>query len=128
MLAPVGPPRRALERDDGMVRAAAGLLRQPEFAFFRLAWRRWYGHEPGDAEIEPHFMLYLYRRRVPVWVRHLAREVVARARHGPVRAEDYGVAPVLPPPVEGGRERVLAALVLALVYGAGFAVVTLAAL
>lgn len=104
---------------------AAGLLRVPEFAFFHLAHRRWFARAASDREIEPHFMLYLYRGRVPFWVRHLARQVLAAAKGGDVQPEDWGATPSLPPLPDprGARAQ---ALLLALVYGACFALVTFA--
>lgn len=116
-------------RDDDarMVHAAATLLRVPEFAFFRLAYQRWFGGSPADAEIEPYFMLYLYRRRIPPWVRHLARQVVGRSRHAAVDPRDFGVKPVLPPPPPR-RARQIQAVLLAVFYGGAFVLFTLAAL
>lgn len=117
-----------VEEPDGdarRVRRAAALLRIPEFAFFRLAWRRWYGEEPDDRAIEPHFMLYLFRHRVPPWARHLARQVAGEQSTDPVRPEDYGVTPVLPPPPP---ERRAPGLILGAFYAACFVAFTLAAL
>jgi hypothetical protein len=124
-----GPTFSSRHRDPDAWRVsrAAGLLRVPEFAFFHLAHRRWFGHAASDAEIEPYFMLYLYRQRVPFWVRHLARQILAAAQGGGVRPEDWGATPALPPPPDPRAERAQA-LFLALVYGACFALVTLAAL
>lgn len=116
-------------RDDDAraVHAAAALLRVPEFSFFRLAYQRWFGETPKDTEIEPHFMLYLYRRRVPPWVRHLARQVTARSREGAIDPREFGALPVLPPPPPR-RARQIQAVVLATFYGGAFVLFTLAAL
>jgi len=113
--------------DARLVRAAAALLRVPEFAFFRLAYQRWFGATPPDTEIEPYFMLYLYRRRIPPWVRHLARQVVGQSRHAPVDPRAFGARPVLPPPPPPHARRIQAVL-LAIFYGGAFALFTLAAL
>ncbi len=122
----LGPARMSPRRpgdDASLVHQAAGVLRIHEFMLFMLAYRQWYG-SPGEVrEIERHFMLYLYRRRAPVWVRHFARQVVARSRQGPVRAQDYGVAPVLPGPPDPRTQRLVGAL-LAAFYLACFALVT----
>lgn len=117
-----------LDEDARMVRHAAAVLQLPEFGFFHVAHRRWFGDPASDREIEPHFVGYLFGRRVPLWVRHLAREVMERSQRGPVAPEDYGVDPVLPrlpasAPAEHAREALLA-----LVYGALFLLVTLCAL
>jgi hypothetical protein len=118
---------RYRDPDAWCVSRAAGLLRVPEFAFFHLAHRRWFARAASDAEIEPYFMLYLYRQRVPFWVRHLARQVLAAAEGGGVRPEDWGATPCLPP-LPNGRGARAQALLLTLVYGACFALVTFAAL
>jgi hypothetical protein len=118
---------RHRDPDAWRVSRAAALLRVPEFAFFHLAHRRWFARAASDAEIEPYFMLYLYRGRVPFWVRHLARQVVAAAEAGAIRPEDWGAVPSLPP-LPDGRGARAQALLLALVYGACFALVTFAAL
>lgn len=125
MLGLARPPAATLDDDAGRVHAAARLLRIPDFAFFRLAYRRWYGDEPDDRTIEPFFMLYLFRGRVPPWVRHLARDVVDRESQGELRPETYGVVPVLPPPPTGSR---IPSLILGVFYAACFIVFTLAAL
>lgn len=125
MLGLARPPAADPDDDVGRVRHAAALLRIPEFAFFRLAHRRWYGDEVDDRTIEPFFMLYLFRRRVPPWVRHLAREVIGAERHGALRPETYGVVPVLPPPPAESRTP---AVVLGVFYAACFVAFTLAAL
>ena len=121
-------PPVLLDPDTQLVHAAASALRVPEFAFFHLAHRRWYGAPASDAEIEPYFMLYLYRRKAPVWVRHLAREITALARTRPVRPEDYGVVPVLPPPVPGDRGEAVWYLAWAGFYGLCFALIAAAVL
>lgn len=116
-----------LQDDARMVHVAAAHLRVPEFAFFRLAHERWFGSVPQDGEIEPYFMLYLYRRRIPPWVRHLARQVIGQSRHRPVDPRDFGARPVLPPPPPP-RARQIQAVTLAAFYGGAFVLFTLAAL
>jgi len=96
MLAPVSMPSAWLDQDVAAVREAAGLLQIQEFAFFRLAYRRWHGREPSDRDLEPAFLTYLYRRRVPPWVRHLAREVNERGREDALVPQEYGIAPMAP--------------------------------
>jgi len=121
-------PDGLLDEDARMVRHAAAVLQLPEFGFFHLAHRRWFGHPASDREIEPHFVGYLFGRRIPMWVRHLAREVIERSQRGPMTPQDYGVEPVLPRlPVNDPAEPARAAL-LALVYGACFLLVALCAL
>jgi hypothetical protein len=126
MLAPVSMPAGWLDHDIVAVHRAATLLEVPEFAFFRLAYRRWHGRGVGDRELEPVFMSYLFRRRVPPWVRHLAREVQERSREGVLVPQDYGIEPASPAPTAVIEER-RRQLLLTLACG-GFMVVALWAL
>lgn len=105
--------------DTWLVANACRLLRLPEFRFFQLAYQRWFGAPARDADLEPAFVRFLYGAPAPLWVRHLAREVVGRSRHEPVGPETYGVEPVLPPPVPERRQR-MAELFLAVFYGICF--------
>ena len=123
MLAPVSMPPGWLDHDVAAVHRAARLLQLPEFAFFRLAYRRWHGRGVRDRELEPVFMSYLLRRRVPPWVRHLAREVQERSRAGILVPQDYGIEPAAPPP-PGVVEKRRRQLLLALAWG-GFTVIAL---
>lgn len=116
------------QADVAQVRQAASLLCVPEFAFFHVAHRRWYGEAAPDRWIEPHFMLYLYRGEVPFWVRHLARAVLREAENGQLAPRDFGATPTLPPPPAAGSGEVLNRLVLAVVYGSCFVLLTLAAI
>jgi hypothetical protein len=125
MLGLAATPEELLDEDVQAVRGAAQLLRIPEFAFFHLAYRRWHGTAAEDREIEPHFARYLFARRAPVWVRHLAREIAARRAEGAVGPETYGVEPILPPPIPSWRHR---HLFLALFYLASFVLITICAL
>ncbi len=118
-------PRNLMQEDVQAVARAAALLRIPEFAFFQLAYRRWYGTAARDAEIEPHFAGYMFRGRVPFWVRHLAREVLERHVQEGVRPQDYGVEPVLPEPSGDCPAGKLRPWLLAAVYGGLFLLVTL---
>ena len=113
MLAPVSMPPAWLDQDVASVRRAAGLLQIQEFAFFRLAYRRWHGRNAPDRELEPAFISYLFRRRVPPWVRHLAREVQERSDNAALLPQDYGVEPTAPPAAVVHRRRRQLALVMA---------------
>lgn len=78
--------------DDGELvteaRAAIGLL---EFDFFRAAWRHWHGAEPEDRALEPAFVTYLFQQRVPGYVRHFARRVLAEAAVGRLDPAAFGL-------------------------------------
>ena len=98
-------PPHMIDGDVRLVHEAARLLRIHEFLLFELAYREWHGATADRGTLEREFMRYLYHRQVPVWVRHFARQVVARSRQRPVRAQDYGVQPVLPPAPDRRLER-----------------------
>ncbi len=72
---------------------AAALLQVTEFEFFRIAYKRWFGVQIGDDGLERHYLPYMFKSRVPPWVRHLAREVIAKAEDDALDSKDYGVMP-----------------------------------
>ena len=118
-------PRRETP-DDGirLVGAAAALLQIPDFRFFHLAYRRWYGEDATDALIERAFVPYMYRRGVPFWARHLAREVVERAQAGALDPGDYGVHPIPADPAMRRKGALFGTILVLLMYGLCFAVTT----
>ncbi len=69
---------------------AAQALQVKEFDFFRLAYRRWFGRQPDEKQLEKLFVAYMMRRVVPPWARHLSREVVDHRRRGTLDASAYG--------------------------------------
>ena len=84
-------------RDVAEVLESAALLEVSEYRVFEMAHRSWYGAAPGDpAAFDRCFFAYLYRDRVPPWVRRFARAVVARARRPGFDPADYGIRH--PPP------------------------------
>jgi hypothetical protein len=70
---------------------AAALLEIREFDLFHLAWRNWSGHVAGDRAIEKHFVDYMFHQRVPPWVRHFCRDVLARAEAGRLDRRAFGL-------------------------------------
>jgi hypothetical protein len=85
---------QAVERlsDDALVTEAKAALGILGFELFRAAWRNWYGAEPDDRRLEPAFVTYLFKRSVPGYVRHFARQVLAEATAGRLEPADFGVA------------------------------------
>lgn len=69
-------------------------LRVGEFDLFRLAFRRWFGQEADEKALEKVFVAYLFARRVPLWVRHFCRQVLADARSGRLDREAFGAGSV----------------------------------
>lgn len=97
---PFGRLENAVERiaglgadsEDGtLVTQGAAALDIKEFAFFRLAYRRWFGKEATDDAIEPPFMRFLTTRVAPHWVRQLAREILELQHDGRLDRTAYGL-------------------------------------
>jgi hypothetical protein len=73
---------------------AAATLEVTEFELFRIAYRRWHGDDDAtDDVIERYYLPYMFGERVPAFVRHLTREVLARAEEGRLDPKDFGVMP-----------------------------------
>lgn len=81
------PARGQASRD--VVDAAAALGLQ-EFVFFRLAYRRWFGRQPDEAELERAFARYMLHDVVPAWVCHLTRAVLGAAAAGTLDGAAFG--------------------------------------
>ena len=58
-----------------------------------------YGREADEKALEAIFMTSYYKQTPPVWVRHLAREVLRRAEGGRLDPTEYGLP--RPRPSEG---------------------------
>lgn len=84
---------KKMSPDVADVLEAVALLEVTEFEFFRIAYRRWYGCAVGDHELEPLYLPYMFKGQVPIWVRQLAREVIAKAETGSLDPKTYGVLP-----------------------------------
>jgi len=84
---------RKMSADVADVLEAAALLEVTEFELFRIAYRRWFGAEIGDDGLERHYLPYMFKGRVPVWVRHVAREVIDEAEREVLDPLAYGVHP-----------------------------------
>lgn len=76
-----------------LVAEAANRLEVGEFQFFRLAHRDWYGRQVDAKELEPAFLEYMLHDRVPHYVRHHARNIIAQDDEGRLDplAEQYHV-------------------------------------
>ena len=78
MLIPFEPTpddaRRALD--------AATALDLREIDFFRLSYRRWHGRDIRHSQLEHAFAEYMFHRRIPIWVRHFSRQVIAGEASG----------------------------------------------
>ncbi len=76
---------------------AAALLDVPEFQVFELAFLAWYGRKSGP-QLEAAFTAYMYRDRVPMWVRAFTREIVRKAGDGRLDPAEYGIVHEPPTP------------------------------
>lgn len=92
-------------RSADQVIAAAGRLEISERDLFLLAHCRWFGQEPGAAELKRLFAAYMFRGEVPAWVRHYTRDVLAPRSIGRAEARRLGLdrLPGPPPPPRHGR-------------------------
>ena len=101
--------------------ACTRLLELGEYRIFQAAYRAWFGHEPSEAELKPGFATYLCALRLPPWVRHYCRRIIAEAE-----AEGRLIITRRPEPGEGGPRSVGQDLALAASFGVAlFAVLTL---
>ena len=78
------------DRDDDPERTeiakAANLLQIGEFQLLQLAYYSWFGEEMSPAVSDQIFRSYMIEGRVPPWVRHYARQIIAQDESG--RLED----------------------------------------
>jgi hypothetical protein len=81
-----------------LVAEAAGRLELSEIEVFRLAHRWWFGREPAPEALERVFAAYMFRREVPAWARHYARELLGAGEIGPAQARRLGLDRLPGPP------------------------------
>jgi len=84
---------RKMPGDVADVLEAAALLEVTEFELFRIAYRRWFGVDIRDRELERFYLPYMFKSRVPPWVRQLARTVIAEAEAESLDRRAYGIMP-----------------------------------
>jgi hypothetical protein len=101
--------------DELAVVRAAGLLDISEFRVFELAYRRWYGQEPADSQLERWFGDYMRHANVPFWVRYFTRDVLYRWHAGTLKPADFGIREEPLSPVTRRHGLLLSAVILALV-------------
>ncbi len=84
---------KRMSDDVADVLEAAALLQVTEFELFRIAWGKWHGGGIGDAQLERHYLPYMFKGQVPVWVRQLTRKIAAEADADQLNPANYGVMP-----------------------------------
>jgi hypothetical protein len=84
---------RNMPDDVADVLEAAALLQVTEFEFFHIAYRTWHGADIGDDRLERYYLPYMFNKRVPSWVRHLAREVIGKADADALDPREFGIKP-----------------------------------
>jgi hypothetical protein len=84
---------KSMPGDVADVLEAAALLEVTEFELFRIAYRRWHGVTLADDRLERHYLPYMFKGRVPLWVRQTAREVIGAAEIGQLDPQRFGVFP-----------------------------------
>ncbi len=113
-----------LPRDVAQVLESASVLDVSEYRVFELAYRARFGGPVRDtAAFDRCFFDYLYRDRVPPWVRAFTRAVVDRAHEAGFDPVASGLAPPVRPAAvsRGIRYAVWTAVtVAAIVFAAHF--------
>ena len=56
---------------------AANLIQVGEFQLMQLAYFNWFGKDMPESDARPLFHTYMLHHRVPHWVRHYARQILA---------------------------------------------------
>lgn len=84
---------KKIPSDVADVLEAAALLEVTEFELFRIAYRRWFGADIRDRDLERHYLPYMFKSQVPPWVRQLSRTVIAEADADTLDPRSYGVLP-----------------------------------
>jgi hypothetical protein len=84
---------RKMSGDVADVLEAAALLEVTEFELFRIAYQQWFGAKIDDRDLERLYLPYMFHKRVPPWVRQLARSVIAEADRDALDPRTYGVLP-----------------------------------
>lgn len=79
--------------DARLVLEAAAILQVKEFKVFELAYAEWFGRRPETKEIEPLFVTYMFRTRIPVWVRQFTRKIRDINAEGRLNRAQYGLFP-----------------------------------
>lgn len=117
-------PARGREAPDvPVVAQAAALIEVSEFRLFALAHVWWTGRPAPDGVLEAAFADYLRRGRVPAWVRHYARSLLAADVTAPADRRRLGLDGLSAPAPASRRARWLALAAVAGAMVLGLAIV-----
>jgi hypothetical protein len=84
---------KKMPADVAVVLEAAALLEVTEFELFRIAYRRWFGADIRDRELERFYLPYMFGSQGPPWARPLTRTVSAEAEAEALDPRSYGIMP-----------------------------------
>lgn len=110
--------------DVPVVAQAAALIEVSEYRLFALAHVWWTGQPPPAGLLEVAFGGYLHTGRVPSWVRHYARSLLAADMGDPGERRRLGLDHLPPPALASRRAGWLA--IAAVVGGAALALAIVA--
>jgi len=70
--------KKKRNQEAGLIHHVAGRLGCSDRELFVRAYRQWYGHSPGQAELECCLDLFACRGEIPFWVRGFVRNYLGR--------------------------------------------------
>lgn len=77
--------------DVWQVLRTAAVLSIPEFRVFEIAYKQWFGEDTDEATIESHFVPYMFKDAVPMWVRHFCKRVLKLDKDGTLNPTEFGI-------------------------------------
>ncbi len=83
---------KSIPADVWSVLRTASLLSVGEFRVFEIAYEQWFGEKGSEDEIERYFVGYMFKDRVPPWVRHFTNRVAQLDKEGTLDPAAFGIA------------------------------------
>ena len=80
-----------LDDDVHAVIEAASDLDISEFQVFTNAYERWFGHSADEQQVERYYLGYMFRGKVPHWVREYARQVASSSARHRLDPVEFGI-------------------------------------
>lgn len=69
----------------------ASVLSVGEFRVFEIAYEQWFGEKGEEAAIERHFIPYMFKDVVPMWVRHFCTRVLQLDEEDNLDPANFGI-------------------------------------